>query len=334
MKKDTVYAENAAQALDFAIKQSVPDASVSEYYEIDGVKRYNYMSNAKWEQFVADMQANYKRVYDQYKKGGGKELWASCYKSKIPNIPPKMASYGSSSRMIYLLSRDIGGFQFERQLATTVGGTANMDGFINRCGEDIYIEAKCREPYSNANGTNKKEVVSTKYETLYQVLQKANVGFSFLRSPHYKKIDGVSVESTNSMRVEFSIGGKKFTHFDLKQAICHLLGIATYNLTHPTAAKTRFLYMLYNPEEVINEFSQSELSQTKLLKQKVLDSYEKELEQLAAMKVTMKVLYGEIVKYLCENFYKDATERVQRTVDDFTFDYCDQTTYLKALHLE
>ena len=104
------------------------------------------------------MDALYKKVFEDTSVYlGGSEL------KEKNGRPPKMASFGSSSRMIYNLSNKKNGFHFEKKLPTTVGGTANLDGFYEDDNRYIFVEAKCHEPYNV-----KKTVISSKYKDLYK----------------------------------------------------------------------------------------------------------------------------------------------------------------------
>lgn len=104
-------------ALDCAIRE---DEGKSGGYKVkNGTIYCNYMSKTEWDDYLGEMDETHKK---QYKDGGGGELYPGKY-------PPKMASFGSSSRFIYELSKSISGFKFEEKLDTKVGGVANIDGF-------------------------------------------------------------------------------------------------------------------------------------------------------------------------------------------------------------
>ena len=110
-----------------------------------------YMNNLCWQQFKCEMEKSNPQAFEDYGKGGGKELDERKERGKI--YPPKMASFGSSSRMIYSLLHDVDDFLFEKKLHTYVGGTAHLDGFMEKDDKCIFIEAKCREPYGNKEKT-------------------------------------------------------------------------------------------------------------------------------------------------------------------------------------
>ena len=132
------------------------------------------------------------------------------------------------------------GFSFEEKLDTRVGGTANIDGFSHSRKEYIYVEAKRREIYG---GSHKNQDISVVYLPVYDKIQeKCSEFFS------YTKNDS---KNNNSKKVTFYFDNKPVDFFDLKQLICHFLGI-TYDIAkHPLQdIKVKFLYLIYNPYQV------------------------------------------------------------------------------------
>ena len=213
--------------------QKTLDLSIKKHETgtIDGAFRTKrsypaYMNNQEWLAFVTEMEKKHPSAFEEYGAGSGGEL-------KVKgDFPPKMASYGSSSRMIYELSKDICDFRFEYKLPTTVGGIANMDGYLETENTHIFIEAKCREPYGA-----KPHLIEKRYENLFRYIND-----DVTNSLHLK------VDSLDSkMQVTFSAGDMVLSSFDIKQMICHLLGIATKFLHKPTEKKISFLYLCYNP---------------------------------------------------------------------------------------
>ncbi len=165
MKEINKSAKDMATALDLAIRNK---EEIEFGYEINNnevQKKYdNYMSNAEWEKFINKMSESHK---ENFKDGNGGELEEK--KGRFGLYPPKMASFGSSSRLIYDLSHDIEKFSFEKQLHTHVGGVANIDGFVCRGNEYIFVEAKRREIYG---GSHKNEEISDKYEDVYEKINE------------------------------------------------------------------------------------------------------------------------------------------------------------------
>ena len=139
--------------------------------------------------------------------------------------------------MIYLISRDKekDGFHYEKKRSTTVGGTANLDGFLDRGDRYVLIEAKCHEPYSA-----KTHSVSHSYEALY----------TFINENMAKELEIATEKSKcgRYLNVTFRAGGEVLSHFDLKQMICHLLAAAAHFLQMDTPAKhIDFIYLLFDP---------------------------------------------------------------------------------------
>ena len=223
---------NIIETLDLAIKQN-EKATVDGAYVLpykDGVlKKSTYITNDEWNAFLNSMPEDARK---EYGAGGGDEL------SEKNGHPPKMASYGSSSRMIYTLSREKEGFHFEKKLFTTVGGKANLDGFYEDENHYIFVEAKCHEPYTAKNVT-----VSKCYEKLYKYINEKMLG-----SIH---IDMQTSKCGRYLNVQYFANDEKLERFDLKQMICHLLGIATGILNGTLKRKqTDFIYLLYDPTEL------------------------------------------------------------------------------------
>lgn len=190
---------------------------------------YNYMTNKDWEYYFNNMNDCHKKQYDN---GSGGEL-------KEGQYPPKMASFGSSSRLVYELSKDISGFSFEEKLDTRVGGTANIDGFFHSGKEYIYVEAKRREIYG---GSHKNQDISEVYLPVYKKIKEECQFFSYDLKPGDKN---------GSNKVTFKFHNTPVDYFDLKQLICHFLGI-TYDIAkHPLQdIKVKFLYLIYDPHKV------------------------------------------------------------------------------------
>lgn len=234
MKEINTSAQDMATALDLAIR----DKEGIEYgYEINNKeehKKYdNYMSNAEWKKFLNQMSEGHMK---NFKDGNGGELEEK--KGRYGMNPPKMASFGSSSRLLYELSRDIEKFSFEKKLHTHVGGVANIDGFLNRDNKYIiYVEAKRREIYG---GTHKNEKINKNYLSVYNEINKKFKAFSYESS---------DCDKDNYKKITFKIKDEEVDYFDLKQLICHFLGI-TYDIIKIGNANIKFLYLLYDPSEV------------------------------------------------------------------------------------
>lgn len=294
------------KTLDLSIKKAETGEAKTGKCFVLGERQYeNYIDNDTWITFVDEMRRQYPGAYEEYSEGSGDELGIK----KIGRYPPKMASYGSSSRMIYMLSRDVPGFCFEKKLPTTVGGIANMDGYLCCRGTHYYVEAKCREPYSP-----KSYVVDRKYEDLYRWLdqdKKARINCN------------ITVLDESKMEVKFLVDGTALTRFDIKQMICHLLGIATAKLNQPTEEKTEFLYLLYNPKhiEIVNQHHQEQM----------LSIYETAVAECKC--IPFAELYAAVVRYLYINRKVGmiSENKMLKIAGNFSFALCDQETYLSCL---
>ena len=259
---------------------------------------YNsYLSNAAWDAYLNDMSAEHRAQFDN---GSGREL------KEKNGRPPKMASFASSSRMAYMLSRDIQGFVFEKHLSTVVGGVANLDGYWEGNGQYIFVEAKCREPYSHKS----PETVKQNYRPLYSYLQDKLPGeFSCTME---------DIPGTRDMRVVFSCRGKAVVHFDMKQMLCHLLGIANKMLLdNNCSSPVRFLYLLYDPTDLtLPERSQKE----------ILSIYHSTCE--AADRYDFKNIFACVADFLmAEKRYPMTKADAEKLKDNFGFALCDQNNY-------
>lgn len=250
MEKQNETSIDKATALDFAIRDGQEKFQYG--YEISGKPPYNnYLSNADWRRFIDSMSALH---LAQYNDADGGELIEK--KGRWGLNPPKMASFGSSSRLIYECSKSIPGFCFEKQLPTRVGHTANLDGYLCCPEKDVFVEAKCREIY--ASHLNKK--ISRVYKEVYEYIKSEYPNFSYECNSIDDKLD--------YMACSFVMNGKKIFHFDVKQLICHFLGICANILENNANKNVRFVYLIFNPN--YNTFFSN---QNIKFKQKILDEY-------------------------------------------------------------
>ena len=291
-----------AKTIDLSIKFNETGTSNEGKSYILSERQYeNYIDNEKWSAFVEEMKTEYPLAYAEYGEGSGDELGIK----KIGKYPPKMASYGSSSRMIYLLSRDIEGFQFEKKIPTTVGGIANMDGFLQSENIQFFIEAKCREPYSP-----KSYIIDRKYEALYRYIDA---------EPSVDIKCNITIIDDEKMQVQFVAQGTIITAFDIKQMISHLLGIATKKLNNPTEEKIRFLYLLYNPTsiKIVNPKHT----------ERIMAAYNTQVNECNS--IPFADLFGVVMDYLNDiKSVGNATERETNIIKSaFTFELCDQNNY-------
>lgn len=291
--------------LDYAIMadETAKNPDVKSGYVTNEKSYNNYLSNDSFAEFVEDMKVNHPIAYEMYGKGGGKELEER--KSGANIYPPKMASFGSSSRMIYNLIKDVDGFLFEKKLPTTVGGTANLDGFMETEEKCVFVEAKCREPY-----TQKDSIYERKYEDLYRVISASD------KTSVACKIE---VIDERKMEVKFILGETEIHSFDMKQMISHLLGIATAYLKGEFDKKIDFIYLLFNPKLIESKEGASEIHSV----------YEQTCNECNS--VDFKALFEVIVDYLQTTRGLGKDKIKSNIVDNFRFELIDQTEFKDVL---
>lgn len=274
--------------LDAAIKKSENGSEEEVYITIEGKAYENYMSNEKWVAFLKEMNKEHLIAYVQ---GYGNEI--SERQGRYGIYPPKMASYGSSSRMIYKLLKTVEGIHFEKQLPTKVGGTANLDGYLQRGETEIFIEAKCGEIYASHTKIDIGEV----YKPVYEYIKQCNKKFGYSDEPS---------KANNKIRCSFDYDGKQIIHFDIKQLICHFLGIAANYIENKSAKnKIRFIYLIYNPKH----FNINELD-------KVYDNTIKEIKLFEPM---MNDIFNAIFDYQKKALNRDTK------APEFKFEIADQS---------
>jgi hypothetical protein len=291
---------NITEKLDLAIKRSETGTTDGAYaipYKGNVLHKTSYLSNDEWKAFLEAMPAEARRQYGQ---GGGDEL------SEKDGHPPKMASYGSSSRLIYNLSRETAGFAYEKKLPTTVGGNANLDGFYETDTRYVFVEAKCHEPY-----TAKRNTVSAQYADLYAYINEHMQGSI--------RIDMTPSTCGRYLNADYFADGEKLERFDMKQMICHLLGIATGVLKGTLEQKqTDFIYLLYDPTELALAPDKKEI---------VDQIYERTCYECNL--VDLATLLRAIFSFLKAEKYGDALsdEEIDNIAYTFTFTLASQEFY-------
>lgn len=286
-------------ALDLAVK-AFERKDGGYLIEDTGVIYCNYMTKKEWSDFYNCMSKTHK---DQFIAGSGGEL-------KEGKEPPKMASFGSSSRLIYELSHGIVGFSFEKKLPTRVGGIANLDGFLKKENTYIYVEAKKREIYGKSH---KGEGISDVYKPVYDKIEEKCRFFSYKSEAGPK--NGYS-------KITFNIENDDAVHFfDLKQLICHFLGIAN-NIIEQSLSdiKVKFLYLIYDPTKAVE--SKNSLSVT--LKKKILDRY----GEVRMFVLNNKNVFNDIFQAVLE-YQMDHHGQINSTNIEFEMKLVDQNNYKK-----
>lgn len=285
------------KAFDAAIASS---ENLKSGYQVNNTTYYSYLSNDEWNSWIAEMSEEHRHQFDN---GSGGEL------EPKNGRPPKMASFASSSRMIYKLSKDAPGFQFEKQLPTKVGGIANLDGYLERDNDQIYIEAKCREPYSHAA----IQTIKQNYKPLYNYLRE--------KMPRVFSCVMEDISDRREMRVVFFCKGKLVQYFDIKQMIYHMLGVANDMLNHNSDKSVLFLYLLFNP---------CNLNLAEEYAEDVLGIYQDTC--WAANSYEFAEMYGHIVDYLVYEYKTSLSEtQIDAIKKSFRFVLTDQTTYLNYI---
>lgn len=318
--KGKSYDTSLALALDYAIRDAeiknliIDNAPLTYGYKINENTSFdNYLSKECFEEFKKHLSD---KASVQYGKGGGSELKERKNKTKVVVAPPKMASFGSSSRMMYNTANSIidirSKFDYEKKLHTTVGGTANLDGYVETDKHHIFVEAKCREPYGV-----KDNKIKSAYYNLYHSINQENIALTC----KITNLDGTPIiEQPNDeyMLVDFYFDKHKIEHFDIKQMLCHLLGIGTKILKENLYIDRdiKFIYLLYNPQKL--DFADEDIKKT------IINIRDKTCNE---SKVITKELFGVILKYLKDKRYSNSKVNIDDIVNNFSFIVCDQDNF-------
>lgn len=231
---------NLQQILDCLIRDKEKKCYGEGYLVAKSKSVYDrYMSNEGWERYLAEMSEDHRK---QYEDGDGLEINEK--RGRWGIYPPKMACYGSSSRIIYTLLRDVPSIEFEKKFATLVGHTANLDAYLRNGDTDIFLEAKCREIFT----VHKTIEIGNPYKIVYEYINQCNKKFGYSVEPS---------RDSNKFKCSFYYDDKQVVRFDIKQLICHFLAIVA-NYLKPKKGKDamnnfRFVYFIYNPNELGNE---------------------------------------------------------------------------------
>lgn len=286
------------KAFDQALKL-IKGGDLDDGYKVDDRQQLynNYYTNAEWKDFLGEMKNNYNTAYKAYCCGNGSELLEITRRGK--SNPPKMASYASSSRFIYELSRDIPDFSFECKLPTSFPGyPASLDGAI--ISHRTFVEAKCHEIYSrNSSGLGKSYINFCNYFN--------------------ENTNGILGLSGNKV---IKWGGEQLFSLDLKQLLSHLFGIANNALQKNCEKISTLIYLVYRPEPDLLQLISDEKT-----KNHVLAIWKNEQDE--ARTVDFNLLFYHIVHYLYNN--KKSRYRDDVNVDGiskaFKFVFCDQNEY-------
>ncbi len=305
MKNKNENPDNLCVALDCAIRDSEKEkyGYTSGYIVRDSDTKYsNYMSNEAWKEYLENMAEEH-RV--QYEDGNGGELKEK--KGRWGIVPPKMASFGSSSRFIYELSKNVTGYAFEVKLDTRVGGVANLDGFLRKGNNYVYVEAKRREIYGSSH---ENEKIKSVYIPVYEKIKNNCKGFKYEQN---------DCKEPDMKKITFCINDTPIKYFDLKQLICHFLGI-TYDIAKNNIqnAKVTFLYLIYDPNEVCEFIAPK-------YKEKIKDRYESVKKFVSDNKDVINSIFQTLLQY-----QKETYNLVDLKID-FDFKMVSQKDYNKEL---
>lgn len=268
---------------DFEI-ETIPElVGIKTGYLTKSGKLYaNYFSNESFREFINNMPEKHRKQYDDASGGELKEK-----KGRYGYYPPKMASFASSSRMIYLLSRDIDGFVFEQNLSTGLGGPANLDGYFLHDDTYTFVEAKRQEIFDSHSP------VKEAYRAIYTAINDADCPIKITYS------EGKDGEFTPI----FFCNGKEIHSFDLKQMISHMLGISRTFIqgtskyckdifTFEDGKKIRFLYLLYNPIQLLKRNNLATIERTK-----IQDRYDTVVDEIRECAPHIPELFNILFKY-------------------------------------
>ena len=239
---------------DAIIKENLLNSGVSEEsfgYKTDKDRIYHeYYVESEFNKFVCEMKSGYPEHYKKYygdenaseNKGGmGGELIPK--RGRWGMMPPKMASVASSSRFCYLALRDgtnalfpdweiaKNDVEFEKECRIFLDGPTapQLDAYIENPSCSCYIEAKCHEIFDSH-----KIEFKNKY---WDIFRK-------------DKSFGCVLENVIRHDETFELSGNVFNlsdahlRFDVKQFICHLLGIAN----QAKGKQAKLVYLFFKPK--------------------------------------------------------------------------------------
>ena len=197
-----------------------------------------YYENSVFEAFKQEMEDIH---FIKYKEGKGGELDEK--KGRYGLVPPKMASVASSSRFCYLALRNggsaIGGndnveFEVDCHIKGVAGTSPQLDAYFPD--NNIFVEAKCHEIFDRHKPVLKK--------AYWNLIYGENSQFGF------KAKGKISETEFEIPLTEFRFeSGKRSTMFDIKQFLCHLMGIAS-KMNDETQSKkeSTLVYLFFKPK--------------------------------------------------------------------------------------
>lgn len=220
----------------------MPRVSIDNFgYKIEGRNYENYYTSACFEAFKADMKDGYPQHFVKYDDGKGGELVEK--KGRYGLMPPKMASVASSSRFCYLALKDINGVEFEKDCRIFDDNeiAPQLDAYIPQEYCNIFLEVKCHEIFDNH-----KIKMKNKYLTH---LKENNI---------FPEIVSKVTKGEDEFTAPLSLFGidKESSRFDVKQFICHLLGVAKKTGDKPAKLVYLFFIPVVDDEETAGEIKE------------------------------------------------------------------------------
>ena len=263
-------------AVDYAIR-GAEKMDEKSGYEANGKLYDKYMSNSVWDSFLATIPTDIQKKLTL----------------EISSTPPKMASFGSSSRFAYNLLHGVDGIEFEYDAPTKVGNSAQLDAYLKGLSSEIFVEAKCHEIYDKNHRGGKA------YSEVYKHLCKVDENFNF-----------------NPENFAFYYNGEEILRFDLKQLICHYLGLSSLILEGKIRPNICFLYLIYNPEMIAEHIDECS-------KQDVVKTYKDTLKEMEYFK---EWLFDAVFEFQKSNLRTNI--KIHPAVKyNFKFHLVDQVSY-------
>jgi hypothetical protein len=268
----------------------------------NGCQYDNYLSNNSFSDFLKEMENNYNEIYKSFKNGDGKELEEKLMRGKL--TPPKMASIASSSRFAYLIFR-----KMNPELFGQITG--------NETNYDIIFEGKLKSILNISFAKPNIDVILKSKDTIVfievkcqEILDSHKAIFPKSYKDSLEKIFGdnnVSINSKNKIELSTTI-----KQFDIKQSICHILGIYNFVYSNDKRASIKsneieiewtsdmeniyFVNLFFNPQKLNNsnltKAYQNAISEAK--KEPIEDYFKKLLE---SNKVDKKVNFKHLLAY-------------------------------------
>ncbi len=307
-------------AFDLAKKQ-LDHGNLKEGYLMDDGRLYSvYYTREKWESFLNYMETNYPVAHHSFDDGNGGELEEKRFKGKL--VPPKMASYGSSSRFLFMLAKDIPHFEFECKLPISIPGPrpgteteASLDGYLPS--KQIFVEAKCHEIYKPS-----KHEHNVKYDAFYDFLMDGTNGrFAWGLDK------GVSRRGNPYEYFSYYWDGHRIESYDIKQVLCHMLGIGKKCLTEHYFENVQLLYLVYKPENDLLSFVDNH--QTRDL---IVAAWEKEKKE--AESIDYSLVFQSILLFLRnhQHIALDLSEDdINKLAGKFSFSFCNQHDFMSFI---